>query len=287
MFIFPANCFGQTLPESIQRFMLGFVARRWLFSLWAASLIAFLFGSPASVAQSPGSAQAHIAAPPPNYQFPNNEKFVYAVEWHSFNAGTATMRFEVDGSEEKLGATAATSGAVNFIFPVHSWFNARIDPKTFCSIQIFKHSEEGKRKKETEIQVDAVRGKSILDEKNLKNGESRHEEDDAPACVTDILGGFFYLGSRPLLPATEELLPVVDGGKPTVVRARVEDREEIKIPAGDFHTVRVLLDPVSGKFQGKGQVWVWFSDDAAHTALQMRAKLQWGTVMFRLLRIEK
>jgi hypothetical protein len=80
---------------------------------------------------------------------------------------------------------------------------------------------------------------------------------------------------------------VVDGGKATVVRARVEAREEIKVPAGDFHAIRVLLDPVTGKFQGKGQIWAWFSDDAARTPIQMKAKLPWGTVMFRLLRIEK
>jgi len=266
--------------------------RQLLFSALSIACL-FLSNSPGSVAQAaattniPATPGPRIVGPSPSYQFPNSEKFVYAVEWHALSAGTATMQFDVDGSEEKLSATAATSGAVNFIFPVHSWFNARIDPKTFCSTQVFKHSEEGKRKKETQIQVDAVRGKSVLDEKNLKNGEARHQEDDAPACATDILGGFFYVASRPLLPATDETLPVVDGGTPTVVRARVEDREEIKIPAGDFHAVRVLLDPISGKFQGKGQIWVWFSDDAAHTPLQMRAKLQWGTVMFRLLRIER
>ena len=267
-------------------------ACRLLFSALSIACL-FLFNSPGSAAQAAATAniqaipEPHIVAPRPNYQFPNSEKFVYTVEWHSLSAGTATMRFDVYGSDEKLSATAATTGVVNFLFPVRSWFNASINPKTFCSTQIFKHSEEGKRKKETQIQVDAVRGKSILDEKNLKNGESRHQEDDAPPCATDILSGFFYVGSRPLLPAIDEILPVVDGGKPTVVRARVEDREEIKIPAGDFRAVRVLLDPLSGKFQGKGQIWVWFSDDAAHTPLQMRAKLQWGTVMFRLLRIEK
>jgi hypothetical protein len=279
-------------PARIQRCMFRSAACQLLLSASSIACL-FLFNSPGSVAQVAATAniqatpEPRIVPPSPNYQFPNGEKFVYVVEWHALNAGTATMRFDVDGSEEKLSATAATSGAVNFIFPVRSWFNARIDPKTFCSTQIFKHSEEGKRKKETEIQVDAVRGKSILDEKNLKNGETRHEEEDAPSCATDILGGFFYARSRPLLPASDEIFPVVDGGKPTVVRARVEDREEIKIPAGDFHAVRVLLDPVSGKFQGKGQIWVWFSDDVAHTPLQMRAKLQWGTVMFRLLRIEK
>ncbi len=202
-------------------------------------------------------------------------------------AGTATMELSPEGNQEKLTANASTQGAVNFIYSVHSWFEARIDPKTFCSIYVFKHSDEGKRKKEVRIQFDPGRGKSILDEKNLKNGESHHQEDDAPACATDILSGFFYLASRPLLPNSDEAFPVVDGGKPTMVRATVEDREEVKVPAGDFRAIRVRLDPVSGKFEGKGQIWVWYSDNAAHTPLQMKAKLQWGTVMFKLQRIEK
>jgi hypothetical protein len=241
--------------------------------------------APAQAGPSPQ--QPRIVPPPANFRFPNGQKFIYAVEWHMLTAGTAAMRFDLEGADEKLTATATTSGAVNFIFPVRSWFEARIDPKTFCSSRVFKHSEEGKKRKETQLQIDPVRGKSILDEKNLKTGESRHQEDDAPPCATDILGGFFYLGSRPLLTGTSETLSVVDGGKPTVVQAHVEAREEIKVPGGDFHAIRVLLDPLDGKFQGKGQIWVWFSDDAARTPLQMRAKLAWGTVMFRLQRIEK
>lgn len=231
--------------------------------------------------------QARIVPPSPPFQFPNGKKFVYVVEWRMFTAGAATMQFDPDGNGEKLTGTSHTSGAVNFIFPVHSWFDARIDPGTFCSTKVFKHSEEGKRKKEVQISFDPARGKSIADEKNLKNGESHRQEDDAPACATDILSGFFYLASRPLTPACEEIFPVVDGGKPTIVRARAEAREEIKVPAGDFQAIRVLLDPLIGKFEGKGQIWVWYTDDAAHTPIQMKAKLTWGTVMFKLERIEK
>jgi hypothetical protein len=243
-------------------------------------------GQTLDVASVQAAPQARIVPPSPSYQFPNGKKFVYAVEWHSLTAGMATMQFDSDGSGEKLTARATSSGAVNFLYPVHSWFNASIDPKTFCTTQLFKHSEEGKRKREVQIQVDSARAKSVLDEKNLKTGESRHEEDDAPKCATDILSGFFYLGSRPLLSNSDESLLVVDGGKPTVVRARVESpQEEINVPAGNFHTTRVLLDPISGKFEGKGQIWVWYSNDA-HIPIQMKAKLQWGTVMFKLQRIE-
>src|ERR1700722_14001096 len=278
--------------KRIQRFMFRPTIRQ-LSTLTLAAFITVWACSPLEApAQTPiepiaeVAPQGRIVPPPANYQFPNGQKFVYAVEWHMFNAGTATMRFDRDGDEEKLSATAATAGTVNFIYPVHSWFDARVEPKTFCSTNVFKH-EEGKRKREIQIRADPPRGKSIFDEKNLKTGETRHQEDDAPACATDILSGFFYIGSRPLLPAGNENLPVVDGGKPTVVRARVEAREEIKVPAGDFLAVRVLLDPLSGKFEGKGQIWVWYSDDAARIPIQMKARLQWGTVMFRLLRIEK
>jgi Protein of unknown function (DUF3108) len=233
------------------------------------------------------SSQPRIVPPSQNYQFPNGKKFVYTVEWHVLTAGTATLRLDSDGAEEKLTATANSAGTVNLIFPVRSWFEGRIDPKTFCSTRIFKHSEEGKRKKETQIKMDTSRGKSVLDEKNLKTGETRQEEEDAPLCAADILSGFFYLASLPLSPGSSETLPVVDGGKTTIVQAKVEAREEIKVQAGDFHTIRVSLEPVSGKFQGKGEIWVWYSDDAARTPIQMRAKLAWGTVMFKLQRIEK
>jgi len=51
--------------------------------------------------------------------------------------------------------------------------------------------------------------------------------------------------------------------------------------------VRVKAEAISGALQGKGTVWAWFTDDANHTPLQMRSKLGWGTLLFRLQRIDK
>jgi hypothetical protein len=39
--------------------------------------------------------------------------------------------------------------------------------------------------------------------------------------------------------------------------------------------------------KGKGSVLVWFSDDTQHIPVQMRSKLGWGTLTFRLKRVEK
>ncbi len=46
------------------------------------------------------------------------------------------------------------------------------------------------------------------------------------------------------------------------------------------------MEATTGKLQGKGQLMVWFTDDADHMPVQMRAKVQWGNVMFRLQRVE-
>ena len=233
-----------------------------------------------------GPAPAQIASPPRNYPFPDGRSYVYSVEWHLITAGTAVMKMEAAGNERKVTASAESSGAVNVIFPVHDRFESRFDPRTFCSLSIFKHSEEGSHKRETSIHFDYARKKSTLDEKNLKTGETKHVKNDLAGCATDVITGFYYLRSLPLQPGASYEFPISDG-KTTIVRATVDKREQIKVPAGTFSAVLVTAEATSGPLQSKGKVWVWYSEDPSHTPVQMRAKLGWGTLLFRLQRIEK
>ena len=123
-------------------------------------------------------------------------------------------------------------------------------------------------------------------EKNLKTGETKHVEHDLPGCATDVITGFYYLQSLPLQVGSSYEFPISDG-KTTIVRATVEKREQVKAPAGNFSAVLVTAQAISGPLQGKGKVWVWYSDDASHIPVQMRAKLGWGTLLFRLQRIDR
>jgi hypothetical protein len=233
-----------------------------------------------------GAAPLHINPPPPNYLFPDGRGYVYSAEWHLITAGIGVVRMDVAGNDRKVTATAESAGAVNVIFPVHDRFESHFDPRTFCSLSIFKHSEEGTHKRETSIHFDYAGKKSALDEKSLKTGEAKHVESDLAGCTTDVITGFYYLQSLGLqLGATYEF-PISDG-KTTMIRAHVEKREQIKVPAGTFPTVMVTAEATSGPLQSKGKVWVWYSEDASHTPVQMRIKLGWGTLLFRLQRIEK
>jgi hypothetical protein len=256
-------------------------------------LLLLVVGLPAQQGRIAGQAQASIGAAPvrvepprPNYLFPDGRSYVYAAEWHLITAGTGVVRMDIAGNERKVTATAESLGVVNVIFPVHDHFESRFDPRTFCSLSIFKHSEEGVHKRETSIHFDYAGKKSTLDEKNLKTGETKHVENDLDSCATDVITGFYYVQSLPLQMGATYEFPVSDG-KTAIVRATVEKREQVKVPAGTFSTVLVSAEATSGSLKSKGKVWAWFTDDANHIPVQMRAKLGWGTLLFRLQRIDK
>lgn len=240
---------------------------------------------PEATIRAAPSAQIFPAAP--GYRFPTGQTYVYAVEWHLFNAGTATVRMDSDGAQHRVTATADSSGVVNTLYKVHDHFEAVFDPRTFCSLTINKHTEEGQHKRDTMVKFDYGQKKGLLDEKNLKTGEQKHEQNDIPGCVTDVITGFYYVASLPLGPGYQATFPVNGGGKTTVAEAKVEAREQIKVPAGTFQTLRVHVEALSGPLQGKGSISVWYTDDPNHTPVQMRSKLGWGTLLFRLQRIDR
>ena len=231
--------------------------------------------------------ESRISPPPPSYWFANGQTLSYEVEWRLFTAGTATLRLDAAGEDERVTATADSTGVASVLYPVHDRFDALLHAKTFCSARINKHTEEGFRRLDTSIAFDYARRRSVLQEKNLKTGASKQDENEIPGCVTDVVSGILYLGSRPLQVGRTYTFPLNNGGKTSDVRANVEGREDVKTPAGTFHALRVQPETTSGSLKGKGRIWIWYSDDVNHTPVQMRAKLWWGTITLRLTRAEK
>lgn len=230
---------------------------------------------------------SEITPPSSSYQLPNGQMYIYGVEWHFFNAGIARVKMEATDGQQRVSASADSVGVVNVLYGIHDRFQAYFDPQSFCSQRVTKHSEEGLHKRDTEILFDYKRRKSVLDERNLKNSDHKHAENDIPACVSDVVTGFYYLAAQPLRLSNSYFFPINDGGKTTEVKARVEAREQVKVPAGLFQTVRLMAEPAAGPLKGKAKVWVWFSDNPDRIPVQMRAKLGWGTLLFRLRRLEK
>src|SRR5215469_13668000 len=76
---------------------------------------------------------AAIMPPPPNYRYPDGQSYVYGVEWHLFNAGTAKVGLQSDGGQQHVVATAVSAGVVNALYKVNDRFEAFFDTHKFCS----------------------------------------------------------------------------------------------------------------------------------------------------------
>jgi hypothetical protein len=205
--------------------------------------------------------QSQILPPPPNYTFPNGRTYIYSVQWLSFTAGDATVTLQSDGAEQHVIATAASTGVVNALFKVSDRFEAYFDPQRYCSLRVIKQSEEGSHSRQVDLRFDYSRRLSVLDEKNLKTGQTTHTESDIPTCVTDVVSDFYYVSSLPLIEGASYVFPVSDGGKITEVTARIEGREKVTVPAGTFETVRVKAEPTTGGMKGRGTIWTWYTVD--------------------------
>jgi hypothetical protein len=233
------------------------------------------------------SSGSRILPPRQEYQLPSGRKLVYEVEWRLWTAGTATLRTDAAGAEQKVTASADSTGVVALLYTVHDSFEAFFDPKTFCSSRITKKIEEGFRKREMQIRFDNARRKAVLNDKNLKSGAVRQVERDTPGCVTDVISAFFYIASLPLAEGATYIFPLNDGGEMVDVRVNVEGTEEVTTPAGTYRAIRVQPEAAQGVVKERGKMWIWYSDDAERLPVQMRARLFWGTLTLRLQRVER
>ncbi|HUN83223.1 MAG TPA: DUF3108 domain-containing protein [Terracidiphilus sp.] len=236
----------------------------------------------AAVAVASGQQIPPLAPPRVGFSFPQKQTLTYSVDWRVFPAGTAVVHFEAAGDREHIAATADTIGAINLLFHVSDRFQSTFDRERGCTYEFDKQTIEGRRQVNSTLKMDYTQKKSILDEKNVVKGTSKHVESSIPGCMTDLLTGVYYIASQPLEVGHNFVVPLVDAMHNVPVTIKVEGLEEIKTPLGTFKTIRVQPTAAAGVVKNRGNIWIWYTDDERHLPVQMRARLFWGTITFRL-----
>ena len=221
--------------------------------------------------------------------FGPGERLVYNVSWSVFPAGQVTAAVTKvvsnDGQDSlQILTTAHSRGFVSLIYELNDTFRSIVDPRTLCSRQISKQIKEGRRRKQTEITFDSARRVAILDEKDLtKPGDpAKHTENAIPACVEDIVTGFYYLRRQPMHVGSQIHVPVNDGSKTHDVIVAVEARELIDTALGKRFAFRVEPRVFGDLYKKKGRMLIWFSDDAQRLPLRIRAELLVGDIVGNL-----
>ena len=224
-----------------------------------------------------------LAPPRTGFSFPQKHTLTYSVDWRVFPAGTAVLHLEAMGDRERLSADGNTIGAINLLFHASDHFQSTFDREKGCTYEFDKQTVEGRRQVNSTLKLDYGQLKSILDEKNLVTGKSKHVESPIPGCMTDLLTGMFYVSSQPLEIGHNFVVPVVDAMHNVSVTMKVEARETVKTSLGTFKTIRVQPTADAGVVKNRGNIWIWYTDDDRHLPVQMRARLFWGTITFRLV----
>ncbi len=230
-------------------------------------------------------AAARIQPLRPGFNFPT-QTLRYEAEYRFWTAGVATLKVQRSGSQMRVVGTADSAGVVAMLFRVQDRFESYFDASKLCSQSLNKHTEEGSHRRDTQITFDYKRGKSVLNETNLKTGEKKRQENEIPSCVTDVVSGLLYVGSLPLTPNATYTFPLNDGGKTVNVQAHVEGKEQVTTPAGTFNTIRVGPEGDYGPLKNRGRIWIWYTDDAQHLPVQIRARLFWGTLTVYLTGVD-
>jgi hypothetical protein len=254
--------------------------RIFLTAFVAGSLL-FAGLSPVALAQTPS-----LPAPNPEFQIPVNESLTYGVDWRVFPAGTATFHLQAQGNNVHVTATAATIGTVNLLFPVSDRYESVFDRVSGCSFEYRKQIQEGRRRISGLMQLDYAHHLQKISEKNLVSGIHKEQTSPIPGCVTDVLSAIFYVGSQPLQVGHDLHFPLADGGHVVPVTVKVEAKESVVTPAGTFAAIHVQPTAAAGVVKNRGNIWIWYTDDARHLPVQVRAHLFWGTITMRLIRID-
>ena len=197
------------------------------------------------------------------------------------------FHLEQQGDQEKITATADTVGAVNMLFPGRRPFPGRNGhPHRLLDRDSPSSCRRADARCRATCRFDYSAGKQTQTEKNLVKNTQKTQTASIPACVTDSLSAIFYAASQRLEVGHDVGFPLADSMRTVTVLMKVEGKEEVKTPAGTFQTVRVQPTAEEGVVKNRGNIWIWYTDDARHMPVQIRARLFWGTITFHLQSVE-
>jgi hypothetical protein len=219
---------------------------------------------------------------------PSAETLTYRVEWRLVTGGRARLEWSATqqpqpGWQGKVHLESV--GLVSKLFKVEDDYLASLN-RGMCAVAVQTTSNEGSRQRDAKITFDyASKKASYLEHDRVRNVILAAHEIDIPPCVHDVLGGLFVLRTLNLELGQSAGVPVSDGKKAVVAKVQAQQREEIKVPDGDYKTIRYeafLFDNVL--YRRSAHLYVWLSDDQRKlpVQIQVRMPITVGTITLEL-----
>lgn len=217
---------------------------------------------------------------------PAREILEYNIEWRLFNAGKARVQWiQEDRTGYKVNLHVESTGFVSKLFKVEDDYQAGLNPNQ-CAETVQMTTHEGSRERETKISVDAAAKRASYWERDrVKNVVIAQHEIDVPPCVHDVVGGLFVIRTLNLEPGQSANVPVTDGKKSVMAKVEAQAREDVKTPAGTFHTIRYEIYLFNNVlYKRSAHLNAWVTDDRRRLPVQLRVRMTFtiGTITLAL-----
>ena len=246
-----------------------------------ALLVGLALASVAATSSAPVPRQATRAAAVDSLRPPFHvgERFDYAAKVNFLNAGSASM--EVRDVETVRGQTTYHTvfdvrGGLLF-YHVNDHYESWFDTTSLVSLHHTQSVDQNGK------HVDRVYDFYPERRVYVRNGE----ENPSVADPLDEGSFIYFMRSIPLeVGKTYEFNRYYHPDRNPVI-IKVERREHIKVPAGEFDAI--VVRPIiksRGLFSQGGEAEIWFADDSSRAVLRLRSKLAFGTLTLELERAE-
>jgi Protein of unknown function (DUF3108) len=220
---------------------------------------------------------------------PARETLYYNVEWRLITAGKAKVQWRREQPGWQINVHIESAGLVSKLFRVEDDYSANLNDG-LCAISSQFLSHEGSRVRETKIIFDGeARKAKYVETDRLKNTVVLSKETEIPACVHDVAGGLYFLRTLNLEPGQSTTEAVSDGKKSAIAKVEAQVREDVKTPAGLFHTIRYEVYLFNGAlYKRPAHLNVWLTDDARKLPVQIRVRMSItvGTINLQLEKYE-
>jgi hypothetical protein len=256
-----------------------------------------------------GVSESHKGEATANLPFASGEELVYEGEFTKallrgidiadlrFTAeiepaarGAASDSSQVGGAGRSLRLTvdAVSKGLLRKLFGVrfHQHIESVVDPGSFAVLQTTKLDEQGERRRTSEAVFDRTTGKIVWTERDPNNPQREPRVVSTPftGTVQDLASVFYFLRTQPLALGQSMEITVSDSGRIYRVPHKVVERKKMKTVVGEVSVLKVEPE-IFGEgrlLQGRGTMYIWFTDDARHIPVRAHISNEMGTLDIKL-----
>lgn len=209
------------------------------------------------------------------------EKLIYDVSFAGIKAGKAFLEVLGDNknnnsNEIHIRFTAKTSFPFSSIYSINDQIDTWLDSKDLFSKRILKSINQGNYSKESETIIDNNNFISITN-KDTTNIEG---------YIYDPYSLFYVLRTKPLIIGETIKINTFGGKKIAPIQIITKSEEVINTIYGSFNCLAVKpFRKGSTLLKNKGDMMIWFSNDKKKIPVQIKIKLQYGSMLLKIKEI--